>query len=283
MIKSILVPMTNTENSFAALEAAVKLSKKAGAAVEAFYVRDIDKIIQTHSSTLPYATVSANLGSSSSKIASEEAERRLKREEEFVTSKYRVLTADFDGAKSLKIETGKTAELILNREKAVDLIVMGRSREADNPDTPPLSPIARQVIQKSYHPSLIISKGYMPGNNILLAYDGSRPASSALMDTVIFANLLKARVHVIISGKNRDKNLFYSDTVEQYLKNHQVNLEIYIRETEPVEAIKNVMEETGANFLIMGAYGHRSWKDLIFGSTTEKIIEAVHQPILLSG
>jgi manganese transport protein len=49
----------------------------------------------------------------------------------------------------------------------------------------------------------------------------------------------------------------------------------------PVEAIPRLVEEHGADLLVMGSHGHRGLKDLIFGATVDAVRHRVKVPVLV--
>jgi nucleotide-binding universal stress UspA family protein len=40
-------------------------------------------------------------------------------------------------------------------------------------------------------------------------------------------------------------------------------------------------EELEARMLVMGAYGHRGWRDFLFGSTTSHLLESASLPLFI--
>ncbi|MCD4782846.1 MAG: universal stress protein [Candidatus Eremiobacteraeota bacterium] len=281
MIKSILVPMGDTEHSSSALQVAIDLAKKADAVIRGVYVKDLRKIKQTHMDALPYPTISPDLNQSIIEKELESVITEMDEEEDKVAQEFYKIMKDFDGEFELTVELGDVAEVVLKHEKAVDLIVMGKSRKASNPKTPVLGRSSRAIIQKSYRSALVITKGKKLGNRILLAYGGSPTAGKALRETATFAKLLDAKVYTICVMEDYETAEPHLNTVEQYLRPHGVKVERIWKKSNIVESIIETVKEKEIDFLVMGAYGHNTWKELIFGNNTEKVIEKLNIPLLL--
>ena len=50
----------------------------------------------------------------------------------------------------------------------------------------------------------------------------------------------------------------------------------------PGEQVLAEARELGADLLVMGAYGHRPWRELLFGGATRQVISTSLLPILLA-
>jgi manganese transport protein len=59
------------------------------------------------------------------------------------------------------------------------------------------------------------------------------------------------------------------------------NCEAYIGYGTAKKAIPLLVREKGADLLVMGAHGHRAFKDLIFGTTVGAVRHAVDIPVLI--
>jgi nucleotide-binding universal stress UspA family protein len=54
-----------------------------------------------------------------------------------------------------------------------------------------------------------------------------------------------------------------------------------LRQGDPVDEIAKAVEETGADILVMGAYGQSAFRRFLLGSTTTQVARRVGVPILL--
>jgi len=280
-MKSILVPMGNTGHSAAALQAAITIAEKVDAVIRGVYVKDLRKARERFKETLPYPTISPDLNQSILEKTLESVVTEMDREEDLVSQTFRDTIKGHDVKNKFIVQTGELSEIVLQLEKSCDLIVMGKSREAENPKTPVLSSYAKKIIQKSFQSALVITEGHFPGNRILLAYGGSKTAGKALKETARFAKLFNAEVFALCVNEELGDTSPYLEIVENYLEPYGINVEKIWKKSSVVDAIVHVVEEKDIDLLIMGAYGHESWKEFIFGSNTEKVIKRLDIPMLL--
>lgn len=281
-MKSILVPMGNTEHSREALKVAVKLAEKSGAVIRGIHVSDLRKSRDEYKNAMPYPTISPDLNQSIMDKRMESIVTEMDEEIESVRDIFQEITQGFEGKTEFIFKTGDLGEIVLEEEKSVDLIIMGKSREAENPKTPVLSPYARTIIQKSYRSALVISSGHEPGDRILLAYGGSPTSGKALIETAIFATLLGAKkIFALCVNEDFENASPMLEIVEKYLKPYDIEVEKIWKKTSVSEGIISTVQDHEINLLIMGAYGHESWKEFIFGSNTEKVIQKLDIPMLL--
>ena len=64
--------------------------------------------------------------------------------------------------------------------------------------------------------------------------------------------------------------------------NRQLDVETRVVRGEAEQEIIRAAEETGANLIVMGAYGHTRIRELILGSTTSHVMRHASVPVLLS-
>jgi len=67
---------------------------------------------------------------------------------------------------------------------------------------------------------------------------------------------------------------------------HGVQVEIADIETGPGGSVGDVLlsqvADGGADLLVMGAYGHARWRELVMGGATRTILRSMTVPVLMS-
>ncbi len=90
---------------------------------------------------------------------------------------------------------------------------------------------------------------------------------------------------VVMGAEIRDaETAADKDSLEQYVKamtDLGYHAEAVIGYGSPRKAIPRLVEEKGVDLLVMGAHGHRFWKDLIYGATVDIVRHAVKIPVLV--
>ena len=136
---------------------------------------------------------------------------------------------------------------------------------------------------------------------ILLATDGSSDADAALEHAIELATSSDATLHIvsvvetrtaydnaIIDPEEVKKNLTAdaTDAVEhaQAVANEAgITCETTVAEGPPPEQILTLIEEIGADAVVLGATGRSSFKRLILGGTAERLLKASPVPVIVIG
>ena len=74
------------------------------------------------------------------------------------------------------------------------------------------------------------------------------------------------------------------DNLQRYvdaMKNLHYNANPQIGYGSPATAIADIVKKEGAEFIVMGSHGHKAIKDLLFGTTVNKVRHMVQVPVLI--
>lgn len=119
---------------------------------------------------------------------------------------------------------------------------------------------------------------------ILLAYDGSANSARA-MQQLVHLGLGAGQVLRVVSISHTQAE---ADRLAQegaaYLAAHGLNvrpLGLVVGQKQPAELINTLAVSLDASLLVLGAFGHRSWKTRLFGSTTRILIRQSTVPVML--
>jgi nucleotide-binding universal stress UspA family protein len=69
-----------------------------------------------------------------------------------------------------------------------------------------------------------------------------------------------------------------------YLSRQGVSVDLMVRETtiEAGEALLSLCADEGADLLVMGAYGHTRFRELLLGGATRQILDSMTVPVLMA-
>lgn len=126
-----------------------------------------------------------------------------------------------------------------------------------------------------------------PIRRVLLAWNGSREAARAAFDALPF---MKQAEFVEIFCVNPPETPTQSPetagaAIAATLARHGVNAVLYTHsstETDTSAAIENRLAENSIDLLVMGAYGHSRWREMLFGGVTRTLLESMTALTLLS-
>jgi nucleotide-binding universal stress UspA family protein len=122
-------------------------------------------------------------------------------------------------------------------------------------------------------------------DKVIVAWDGSREAARALADAQPF--LRKARHVTVLSAvraRNDDHEL--PDVgIGAYLARHKIKAELERDDNvsiNPAQWLLSRAATAGADLLVMGAYGHSRFGEMILGGVTREIMREMTLPVLMS-
>ncbi len=244
MYRNILVLVNDSERSVSALKFAVYLAKKFNAKIIGLYVYD-DRLL---------ARIKGAPVGEEKKIF-EEAAEECKRN----NIKHATVTLRGTPAKEIAKYANKNA----------DLIIMGERGK-----------IAEEVIKIVAKP-LMVMREKREIKRVLAAYDGSKCAKKALAHASELCYHLKAELTVLhvynVLGDSLIAEKVLFKAWYPLRKRHAIKALI-----EQGDALKKIMKHAkNCDLIAIGARGHSKIKDIIFGSTAEKVMKLAACPVLI--
>jgi nucleotide-binding universal stress UspA family protein len=192
-----------------------------------------------------------------------------------VSSETVMLSASFAGAPDT---FGRIA-------RRYDLAVVGQAK----PEASAVEAIiAESALFESGRPIIVvpyIQKAPLKLDNVMVCWDGSRPAARAIGDAMPF--LEKAgRVEVVIVANERGKQ----DEIEgadlgQHLARHGLKVEVNRMaggHIDVADALLSHAADSGADFMVMGGYGHSRLREFVLGGVTHSILRSMTVPALMA-
>lgn len=126
----------------------------------------------------------------------------------------------------------------------------------------------------------------LPGQDILVAWNGSKEASAALLAAV---PLLKgaARVSVASFRAADDADLSdpqYQSDLAAFLARHGIKAEIrsFDRPIDGGQALLTLAEQERYDLIVMGCYGHSQFRELFLGGVTRTVLQSATVPMLMA-
>ena len=130
-----------------------------------------------------------------------------------------------------------------------------------------------------------IQKAPLKLDRVMACWDGSRQAARAIADAMPF--LEKAgRVQIVIVSNERGK----TDEIEgadmgAHLARHGLKVEVKRIDgvsIDVADALLSHAADSGADFMVMGGYGHSRLREFVLGGVTHTIMRSMTVPVLLS-
>ena len=166
-----------------------------------------------------------------------------------------------------------------------DLAIVGQAE----PETSSVDEIiAETTLFESGRPMIMvpyIQKAPLKLDNVMVCWDGSRQAARAIADAMPL--LVKAgRVEIVIITNERGKE----DEIEgadmgQHLARHGLKVDVHRiagGNIDVADALLSHAADSGADFMVMGGYGHSRLREFVLGGVTHSIFRSMTMPALMS-
>jgi nucleotide-binding universal stress UspA family protein len=166
-----------------------------------------------------------------------------------------------------------------------DLAVVGQAE----PDASGVEEIiAEAALFESGRPTILvpyIQKTPLKLDNVMVCWDGSRQAARAIADAMPL--LEKAgRVEIVIIANERGKQ----DEIEgadmgQHLARHGLKVDVHRiagGHIDVADALLSHAADSGADFMVMGGYGHSRLREFVLGGVTHSMFQSMTIPALLA-
>ena len=122
----------------------------------------------------------------------------------------------------------------------------------------------------------------------LVAWDGSRAATRAATDALPLLRR-SSRTTVAVFNAQTPYGMHGEQPgadIALYLARHGVRVEV-AQQHAPAgldigNALLSLSADIGADLLVMGAYGHQRWREVILGGATRRVLESMTLPVLMS-
>lgn len=188
---------------------------------------------------------------------------------------------------------GPAIETATLHARHADLLILGQRNPED-----PTSYVARHFIEdllmESGRPALVLPYAgkvtATVGDNVVIAWDGSREAARALSDSLPL--IKRARFVTIASvGPHGNDNAPREEPpaaidVSTFLERHGIRASF--SSTPPVAGVStgatllNRIADLHADLLVMGAFGHPRAQERVLGGVTRTMLESMTVPVLMS-
>jgi nucleotide-binding universal stress UspA family protein len=177
-----------------------------------------------------------------------------------------------------------TGETFARIGRRFDLTVV-RQAEPDKGTPAPL--IVEAALFETGRPTLVvpyIQKGGIVLDRVVVCWDGTRTAARAVGDAMPFLTRAKAVEVVAVNEAGTSDEVPGADLVH-HLGHHGVTAEIKQIVAPDADAANMLLShaaDCGADFMVMGGYGHSRLREFILGGVTRTMLESMTIPVLMS-
>jgi nucleotide-binding universal stress UspA family protein len=180
---------------------------------------------------------------------------------------------------------GETPKLFAFIARHFDLSVVGQTE----PDLAlPGDLLIEAALFDSGRPAVVvpyIQQSALKLDRILVCWDHSHNAARAVADALPFL-ARSSKVEVVTVRRNDRKfDELPGVAVGEHLARHGLNVEIrqlIVPDMDVANAVLSHAADTGADFIVMGGYGHSRLREFVLGGATRGMLQSMTVPVLMA-
>jgi nucleotide-binding universal stress UspA family protein len=174
---------------------------------------------------------------------------------------------------------GGVPELVLRESEGARLLAIGRRGHGHEADPDHLGGSFRAIAHRAHLPLVIGGDEERTLQRLLLAYDGTGHARSALSWASLLQRTLPAEVVVVAVQENE------LPSTSEWLAEARAQLagcQCLHRVGQPAGEILAAAEDTQADLIVMGHYRHAALLEWLMGSTVDRVLRGTQLPVLMT-
>jgi nucleotide-binding universal stress UspA family protein len=194
---------------------------------------------------------------------------------EGLSAEHRIIEASLGGA----------ANLFGRMARRFDLAVVG---QMDPERMLPDDLVIEAALFESGRPLVVvpyIQKEGLKLDRVLVCWDGSRSAARAVADSLPFLKRGKLVEIVIVASTGGKADELPGVDLGEHLARHDLNVEVkrlVAADIDVSNAVLSYAADCGADFIVMGGYGHSRLREFVLGGATRGILQSMTVPVLMA-
>lgn len=185
-------------------------------------------------------------------------------------------------------QTGLPEELVATEGRLCDLIII--SREHEGFGAPSDTSIVASLFNTGRPVMLVPSlSGVLPtewhNKTVAIAWNGSLESSRAIYNAMSFIEQAE-KVHILCAREHNEQHPVANERgIMEYMKAHGITCDVIIIDREKQGAAEALLTKTAqlsSDILVMGAYGHTRFREMVLGGVTNHVLNHCEIPVLLS-
>lgn len=167
-----------------------------------------------------------------------------------------------------------------------DLIVIGQPWAEDSSGVG--SGFAERIVLEAGRPVLMIPYAGnfgAVGKRIFVGWNGSRESTRAVTDAIPFLQQAESVQIIVINPQAGEHGAMPGSDIALYLARHGVNVEVFMDNAEQKDVGNEILSRAadfGADLIVMGAYGHSRFREMVMGGASRTVFDTMTVPVLLS-
>lgn len=184
---------------------------------------------------------------------------------------------------SFRATAGRIGDTVGRLARRFDAVIL----QQPDPTGVDTSDIVEGALFQSGHPIIVVPyiRAQLQIKTALIAWDGSASAARAVSDALPMLALAR-HVEVVTVGDKGSKNPYLSSAaLARHLVHHGIAAEPKRLSGDDIDVGNMLLShaaDAGADFLVMGGYGHSRLREIVLGGVTREILRSMTVPVLMS-
>lgn len=179
---------------------------------------------------------------------------------------------------------GKPVSRIVDEMRYHDILIVGREPDFLFASVEEGTDLLERILEEARAPVLTVSEAHRVTERVLVAYDGSSSSARAMKQFAQgrpFGDDVEVRVLNVSDGSGREAKLLLKPA-RSYLEAHGFDAVGLHAKGEDLKGwISRYIREGKADVVVAGAHAPPRLRQLIFGSTTDELLEETAVPLFL--
>jgi nucleotide-binding universal stress UspA family protein len=166
-----------------------------------------------------------------------------------------------------------------------DLVVVG---QPERDGGAPQEIVEEGALFDSGRPVIIvpfIHRGALKLDRAMVCWDGSRPATRAIADSLpLLRKTTQVEVVIVASEPVKSDEVPGAD-IGQHLARHGLKVDVKRITSPDIDVAATILSyaaDSSADFIVMGGYGHSRLRQFVLGGVTRGMLESMTVPVLMS-
>lgn len=179
--------------------------------------------------------------------------------------------------------TGDLTLCIPAHAALADIIVL--SRQLEPPTSPNMGRVASKVALHCHKPIVAVPQGctgFDASGTVIVAWDGSMPASAALTASVPLLKLARRVVLLQVEDGIGGEPI---EEAAAYLWRHGIRAimrKVTTERADVAKSLQRVCSDERASYCVMGIYGHSPVREALLGGVTRQMLSSAPLPLLMA-
>lgn len=174
----------------------------------------------------------------------------------------------------VKLRHGGLTEDLISLEDSLRVLVIGAWGEHEQRVAGRIERLARAM----HRPIFVANNTYIEPKQAVLIFDESPAGQKALqwaMESPVYANV---DIFLVCFGEETED---FVDAARQLRLANRVVFTASLVTSEPVDALIQFVQQKRCDLVMLGAFRHNRFHDLLFGSFTARVLRKAKVPVLL--